>query len=79
MTDKSDVDASRPATLFVQDYFGEPVAARGRQERYTDDIEALASWDPKAEPSQAIAFTPSRILLQDFTGVPAVVNLTARR
>ncbi len=44
-----------------------------------DDIEALASWDPKAEPSQEIAFTPSRVILQDFTGVPAVVDLAAMR
>ncbi len=44
-----------------------------------DDIEALADWDPKAEPSQEIAFTPSRVLLQDFTGVPAVVDLAAMR
>ncbi len=44
-----------------------------------DDIEALAAWDPKAEPSQEIAFTPSRVILQDFTGVPAVVDLAAMR
>lgn len=43
------------------------------------DIEALASWDPKAEPSQEIAFTPARVLMQDFTGVPAVVDLAAMR
>jgi aconitate hydratase len=43
------------------------------------DIEALARWDPKAEPSREIAFTPSRVLLQDFTGVPAVVDLAAMR
>jgi aconitate hydratase len=43
------------------------------------DIEALAKWDPKAEPSREIAFTPSRVLLQDFTGVPAVVDLAAMR
>ncbi len=45
----------------------------------TADIEALARWDPQAEPSQEIAFTPSRVLLQDFTGVPAVVDLAAMR
>src|SRR5680860_342916 len=45
----------------------------------TADIEALAQWDPQAEPSQEIAFTPSRVLLQDFTGVPAVVDLAAMR
>ncbi len=43
------------------------------------DIEAVAKWDPKAEPSREIAFMPSRVLLQDFTGVPAVVDLAAMR
>ncbi len=43
------------------------------------DIEALASWDPAAEPSAEIVFTPARVLLQDFTGVPAVVDLAAMR
>ena len=43
------------------------------------DIEALAGWDAGAEPSTEIAFTPSRVLLQDFTGVPAVVDLAAMR
>ena len=45
----------------------------------TDDIEALADWDPTAAPSQEIAFTPGRVILQDFTGVPAVVDLAAMR
>ncbi len=44
-----------------------------------DDIEALARWDANAEPSQEIAFTPARVLMQDFTGVPAVVDLAAMR
>jgi aconitate hydratase len=44
-----------------------------------DDIEALASWDHTAEPSSEIAFTPARVLMQDFTGVPAVVDLAAMR
>ena len=44
-----------------------------------EDIEALAEWKPKAEPNREIAFTPSRVLLQDFTGVPAVVDLAAMR
>jgi aconitate hydratase len=44
-----------------------------------EDIEGLAQWDAKAEPSREIAFTPSRVLLQDFTGVPAVVDLAAMR
>jgi len=43
------------------------------------DIEALARWDPKAEPSREIAFTPARVLLQDFTGVPCVVDLASMR
>ncbi|MBT8075455.1 MAG: aconitate hydratase, partial [Gammaproteobacteria bacterium] len=43
------------------------------------DIEALAGWDPQARPETEIAFTPSRVVLQDFTGVPAVVDLAAMR
>ena len=44
-----------------------------------DDIEAVAKWDSQAEPSHEIAFSPSRVLLQDFTGVPAIVDLAAMR
>ena len=44
-----------------------------------DDIRALASWNKKSHPSEEIAFMPSRVLLQDFTGVPAVVDLAAMR
>ncbi|MEE9217524.1 MAG: aconitate hydratase AcnA [Acidobacteriota bacterium] len=43
------------------------------------DIESLARWDPGAEPAEEIAFMPARVLLQDFTGVPAVVDLAAMR
>jgi aconitate hydratase len=43
------------------------------------DIEALANWDPKREPDVEIGFTPARVLLQDFTGVPAIVDLAAMR
>ncbi len=43
------------------------------------DIEALAGWNAQAEPSQEIAFVPARVLLQDFTGVPAIVDLAAMR
>ncbi len=43
------------------------------------DVEALAGWDPAAQPSREIAFTPARVLMQDFTGVPAVVDLAAMR
>ncbi len=42
-------------------------------------IRALASWDPKAEPDTEIQFTPARVILQDLTGVPAVVDLAAMR
>jgi aconitate hydratase len=44
-----------------------------------DDVEALARWDAKAEPSDEIAFTPARVVMQDFTGVPAIVDLAAMR
>jgi aconitate hydratase len=50
---------------------GEAIRAR--------DIEALAKWNAKAEPSDEIAFTPARVVMQDFTGVPAVVDLAAMR
>ncbi len=43
------------------------------------DIEAVAGWDPGAEPSHEIAYMPARVLLQDFTGVPALVDLAAMR
>jgi aconitate hydratase len=44
-----------------------------------DDIQFLATWDPKAEPSREIAYMPARVLMQDFTGVPAIVDLAAMR
>jgi len=43
------------------------------------DVEALANWKPKVESDKEIAFTPARVLMQDFTGVPAVVDLAAMR
>jgi aconitate hydratase len=43
------------------------------------DVEALARWDARAEPAREIAFTPARVVMQDFTGVPAVVDLAAMR
>ena len=45
----------------------------------TEHINALASWDPKTEPDTEIQFTPARVILQDLTGVPAVVDLAAMR
>jgi aconitate hydratase len=44
-----------------------------------DEVEAVARWDAKADPTSEISFTPARVLLQDFTGVPAVVDLAAMR
>ncbi len=44
-----------------------------------DDIEALLNWQPGDEPSREIAYRPARVLMQDFTGVPAVVDLAAMR
>jgi aconitate hydratase len=43
------------------------------------DIEALLGWDPKALPNYEIAFTPARVIMQDFTGVPCIVDLAAMR
>ena len=43
------------------------------------DIEALLDWDPQAQPSYEISFTPARVIMQDFTGVPCVVDLAAMR
>ena len=44
-----------------------------------DDALAIVNWDPKSVPSKEISFTPARVLLQDFTGVPCVVDLAAMR
>ena len=46
---------------------------------FAEHIAAVAAWEPKAEPTQEIQFTPARALLQDFTGVPAVCDLAAMR
>lgn len=44
-----------------------------------DDIRFLAAWKPEAEPDREIAYMPARVLMQDFTGVPAIVDLAAMR
>src|SRR5450432_570324 len=44
-----------------------------------EEVRALAAWNSKSKPEKEIAFTPSRVLMQDFTGVPAVVDLAAMR
>src|SRR5215467_11948711 len=44
-----------------------------------DHVRALATWDPTAEPSTEIQFSPARVIMQDLTGVPAVVDLASMR
>jgi aconitate hydratase len=44
-----------------------------------DHIEAIANWDPAADPSIEIQFTPARVVMQDFTGVPCIVDLATMR
>src|SRR3954452_6918966 len=44
-----------------------------------DDVRAVATWDAKSDPKDEISFSPSRVLMQDLTGVPAVVDLAAMR
>ena len=44
-----------------------------------DHVRALAAWDPAAEPDTEIQFTPARVVMQDFTGVPCVVDLATMR
>src|SRR5438128_4697949 len=53
----------------------ENVLRQGREE----DVEAIAGWAAKEKPSREISFAPARVLLQDFTGVPAIVDLAAMR
>jgi aconitate hydratase len=45
----------------------------------SDHIEAIANWDPSADPSVEIQFTPARVIMQDFTGVPCIVDLATMR
>src|SRR3712207_4116258 len=45
----------------------------------TDHVRALANWDPNAEPDQEIQFMPARVVMQDFTGVPCIVDLATMR
>src|SRR5690606_31837692 len=44
-----------------------------------DHVRALAEWDPQAEPDVEIQFTPARVVMQDFTGVPCIVDLATMR
>lgn len=71
-------DISRlPASLKVllENLIRQEDGVRVKQE----DIEALINWDPKAKPDKEIAYMPARVLLQDFTGVPCVVDLASMR
>ena len=54
-------------------------ALRHAETNDNNDIETILNWDPKSTSSDEISFTPSRVILQDFTGVPAVVDLAAMR
>src|SRR5919202_764971 len=64
--------ASLPYTLRI---LLENVARAGSE----DGIPAITGWNPYAEPAHEISFSPSRVLMQDLTGVPAVVDLAAMR
>ena len=70
----------RPAAVLAQGPAREPAAHRGQRLGHAPPTSRRSpSWDAKAEPSKEIAFTPARVLMQDFTGVPAVVDLAAMR
>ena len=59
---------------------GEPCCvARTATPSQAEDIEALANWRPNSAEEREVAFAPARVLLQDFTGVPAVVDLASMR
>ena len=76
---RAGLDVSTPAVL-AQDPAGKPAPPRGRRRRSPPTTSRRwPRWDPKAEPDREIAFRPSRVLLQDFTGVPAIVDLAAMR
>src|SRR5947207_7323395 len=51
----------------------------GEADVTADDVRALAAWDPTAEPDRELRFSPARVVMQDFTGVPAVVDLATMR
>ncbi len=66
--------------LLAEDPAREPAAFRGRRQRHAQRTSRRCSnWDPKAAPSYEISFTPARVIMQDFTGVPAIVDLAAMR
>ncbi len=78
--EKAGLSERRAAAVLAEDPAREPAAPRRRAVRRTrDDHPALAGWDVSSGAQKEIAFTPARVLLQDFTGVPAVVDLAAMR
>ena len=74
-------DAGRhlPPAGQPEDPAGERAALRGRQSYTVDDAKAIAGWLDAAHSDKEVPFKPARILMQDFTGVPAVVDLAAMR
>ena len=69
----------RPASVHAADPARERPAHEDGVTVTAHDVEAVAGWDAAAEPSREINYNPARVLLQDFTGVPAVVDLAAMR
>ena len=75
----SAVEGSERLPFSLKVLLGEPAAHRGRANVTADHVRALADWDPDAEPDTEIQFTPARVIMQDFTGVPCVVDLATMR
>jgi aconitate hydratase len=76
LSDETDV-ARLPYTLRV--LLENALRAEALGHGSADEVRAVAGWDPQAEPRDEISFRPARVLLQDFTGVPAIVDLAAMR
>src|SRR5579884_478876 len=78
LTDQAGVDLARlPHTVKI---LLENLLRHCDGQRVTeDDVLALARWNPSQHESRSVAFWPARVLLQDFTGVPAIVDLAAMR
>src|SRR4051812_1831873 len=68
-----DAVASLPYSLKV--LLENPLRTEDGSNITADDIKALAGWNPDADPDTEIQFTPARVIMQDFTGVPCVVDL----
>ena len=75
----SRIPGSRPPAVLAEDPARESAAPRRRRLVKADDIEALARWDVRGSTQKEMSFAPARVLLQDFTGVPCVVDLAAMR